>query len=92
VCHVSVGHVARVLEAAGLPTVNIRVRAFRRAAEEMCLPRTLVTRHPMARPLGAIGDADRQRDVLRAALRLLEEAPRGGTIVELTEPYRPVAG
>ena len=83
------GHVARVVEEAGIPTVVVLVRAFRHVAEDMQLPRTLVTRHLMGRPLGAPGDAERQRHVLLAALQLLEEAAEGGTIVELPDLYRP---
>lgn len=85
----SVGHVARAFEAAGLPTVVVQIRAFRHVAEEMKLPRTIITRHPMGRPLGAPGDHRRQRQVVTAALRLLETATRGPALVELPEPYRP---
>jgi hypothetical protein len=42
----------------------------------------------MGRPVGAPGDVVRQRQVILAALRLLEEAPGGGSIVELPERYR----
>ncbi|MDW7709928.1 MAG: hypothetical protein SCH98_05595 [Deferrisomatales bacterium] len=85
----SVGHVARVAEEAGIPTVGVYVKAFEGVAKEMSLPRVLVTRHPVGRPLGAPGDADRQRAVLLAALELLEKAPANGTVRELEEPYRP---
>ena len=73
-CHVSVGHVARGLESAGIATTTIMVEAFRHRAEEMMIPRTLTTRFPMGRPLGAPNDVDRQLDVIRAALGLLETA------------------
>jgi len=55
----------------------------------MGLPRTVVTRNPMGRPLGAPGDGERQREVVMAALALLEDAVAGGSIVELESPYRP---
>lgn len=84
----SVGHVARAFEAAGLPTVVVQVRAFRHVAEEMKLPRTIITRHPMGRPLGAPGDRRRQRQVVRAALSLLETATKAPVLIELTAPYR----
>lgn len=71
-----------------MPTVSIFVRAFRHVADAMKLPRVVVTRHPMGRPLGAPGDEVRQREVLLAALRLLQEARGGGSIVELPHPYR----
>lgn len=55
----------------------------------MGIPRTVVTRHPMGRPLGPPGDVTTQRRVVRAALELLETATHGGTVLELEEPYRP---
>jgi len=84
-----VGHVARVAEQAGIPTVAVYVKAFERVAREMSLPRVLVTRHPVGRPLGAPGDAERQRAVLLTALELLETAPAGGSVREFEKPYRP---
>lgn len=84
----SVGHVARALEASGIPTVTLMVGAFRHLAETMSLPRVLVTPHPMGRPLGAPGDVQRQRDVIEDALSLLETATAGGTVIERDAPYR----
>jgi hypothetical protein len=92
VCHVSVGHVARLLEQAGIPTVIVAVRAFRPRMEVMQLPRLLLTPHLMGRPVGAPGDKIGQRQTLLAALELLEGAEGGGTIVELPGGYRPVRG
>ena len=91
-CHVSVGHVARHLEAEGIPTVSVYVRSFRHVAEEMKVPRTVVTRHPMGRPFGAPGDVARHRAVVWAALALLETAAAGPALVELEEPYRAASG
>ena len=88
-CHVSVGHVARHAESAGIPTVTVAVRSFAHVATEMGIPRTVVTRHPMGRPLGPPGDVATQRRVVGSALELLETATEGGTVVELEEPYRP---
>ena len=85
----SVGHVARAFETAGVPTVSIFVRAFKHVAEVMNLPRTVITQHPMGRPLGAPGDRRRQRHAIDAALRLLDEATTGGTVVDLDETWRP---
>lgn len=84
----SVGHVARAIEAVGIATVTVLVRAFRHIADNMQIPRVVVTRHPMGRPLGAPGDRDRQRQVILAALRLLAEPRAGISIVELPETYR----
>lgn len=88
-CHVSVGHVARAIEESGIPTVTVMVRAFEHRAREMKIPRTLVVKHPMGRPLGAAGDATRHHAVLRAAFDLLKTATGGGIVVEFPEAYRP---
>ena len=86
-CYVSVGHVARAIEAAGIPTSSVYIRAFRHVAEEMRLSRTVVTRHPMGRPLGAARDHARHRRVTMAALELFDSAD-APTLVELPEPFR----
>ena len=85
----SVGHVALAAEEAGIPTVTVLVRSFRHVAEQMGLPRAVITRHPMGRPLGPAGDSATQAKVVAACLDLLETAPRGGSIVELDDPFRP---
>lgn len=85
----SVGHVQRAVEEAGIPTVSIYVRAFRHVVEEMKLPRTVVVKHPMGRPLGAPGDPVRHAEVVDAALDLLETATAGMTIRELEVDWRP---
>ena len=82
-CHVSVGHVARAVEAAGISTVGIYVSAFRHVPEEMSLPRTLITAHPFGRPLGPVGAADRHIQVVNAALDLVEQATAGATMVTM---------
>ena len=84
----SVGHVARALEEAGIATTAIMVEAFRHRAQEMMIPRTLVTRFPMGRPVGAPNDVERQLDGMRNALDLLETATEAGTIVTYPHPYR----
>lgn len=65
------------------------VRAFAHVGREMGLPRTVVTRHPMGRPLGPPRDTVTQRRVVDAALELLSTATEGGAVVELKNPYRP---
>lgn len=64
------------------------VQAFRHRAEQMMLPRTLLTRFPMGRPLGAAGDRERQTDVVMTALRMLETAETPGTIQEYPGMFR----
>ena len=89
-CHVSVGHVARLLEEGGIATVTIGIRAFRPRLEAMTLPRGLITPHLMGRTLGAPGDRYRQREAVVAALELLEAAEQPRTFVELPGAYRPL--
>ena len=79
----SVGHIARLLEAAGTPTVIVAVRSFRKRLEMMTVPRALLTPYLMGRPIGRPGDREEQKRVLQAALQLLETADQGGTIVDL---------
>ncbi len=76
----SVGHVARVIEAAGIPTIIVAVQAFEQKLEAMRPPRLLLTQNLIGRPFGVPHDSDGQRDVLLAALRLLETAVSGGTV------------
>lgn len=84
----SVGHIARTLEEAGIPTVIIATKAFRPRLEAMMLPRIILTPYPMGRPLGAPNDSHGQRKTLMAALELLQSATAAGNIVEVTHPYR----
>ncbi len=79
----SVGHTARVLEAGGISTVVIYIRAFRYQARYLAVPRTVVTPNLLGRTVGRVGDAAGQRAVVRAAVRLLAEAPAPGTILDL---------
>ena len=50
--------------------------------------RILLTPHPMGRPLSAPFDSEKQKDILKVGLGLLESATGGGTIVEYEKPYR----
>ena len=79
----SVGHVSRILEEAGIATVIIAVRAFRDCLDSMKVPRAVITHNVMGRPLGRPGHADQQRAAVVAALELLASAAHGGTIVEI---------
>ena len=86
----SVGHVQRVLEASGIPTVGIYIGAFAHIPREMGVARALITPNPLGRPLGAPHDDQRQRSVLDAALALFEVTEP--TIREYLDPYRPNPG
>jgi hypothetical protein len=74
------------MEEAGMPTVSVYVKSFGHIPELMGLSRSVITQHPMGRPLGAPGDGERQRAVIKMALGLL--ANPDPTIVEFPEPYR----
>ena len=82
----SVGHVQRAIESAGIPTVGVYVRSFGHLPELMGVARALITQHPMGRPLGAPGDGERQLAVVRSALALLERDDR--SIIELPASWR----
>jgi len=76
-----VGHVARLIEEAGIPTVIVAVKAFETRMRMMTLPRVVLTPHLLGRPFGVPGDHATQRAVILAALKLLESAPQEGEIV-----------
>ena len=82
------GHFARVLEERGIPTVVIFIQAWKYRAEELKVPRTLVTQHPMGRTVGGPFDVERQSAVVRAALKLLESAGENGALEVFPDPYR----
>src|SRR3990170_7358032 len=52
-------------------------------AERLGVPRTVGVEFPYGHPLGRPGDSDTQMGIIRAALRLLEEATGPGEIREL---------
>jgi len=76
----SVGHVARLLETAGIATVIIASRAFEKRMRMMSLPRVLLTPYLIGRPVGPPGKPERQRATVLAALELLESAKQGKTV------------
>ena len=75
--------VARVLETGGISTVTFtNARDITASAGN---PRQIFLNYPLGNPAGRPHDPDNQRDVLRAGLKLLEEADKPGIIVDL--PY-----
>ena len=75
------GLVARAVEAAGIPTVTLNmIWPFQKLVG---MPRVAAIEHPFGRPYGDAGDADTQREVLRAALRLAESAAEPGHVEHL---------
>lgn len=71
---------------AGVPSASVFVQSFGHVPELMGLSRSVITQHPMGRPLGAPGDGERQRAVVVRALELLEANEQ--SIVDFGEPYR----
>ncbi len=72
-----------------MATVAVYIEAFSHYAEAMRLPRTLVTPHPMGRTLGPPLAAERQRQVIEAALRLIDTAEASGAVERIGGAYRP---
>ena len=77
------GLVARVIEAAGIPTVL--VSTGRDLTAQVFPPRAVFVNFPMGNPFGRPRDSAIQRAILTDALRLAETATRAGTLVDL--PY-----
>jgi hypothetical protein len=75
-----VGHLARLIENAGIPTVIVAIRAFEGRLRAMTPPRLLITPELMGRPLGAPQDAQTQRATIIKALNLLKVATHTGTV------------
>ena len=77
------GLVARVIEAAGIPTVTLNmIWPYQKLVG---MPRVAAIEHPFGRPYGDVGDAETQRGVLRSALEVAERGGAPGQIVHL--PY-----
>lgn len=74
----------REFEAAGVATVTLS--SIPALTASVGVPRVAAIEFPGGRPLGQPGDREGQTAVLRAALRVLEEAPGPGTVVDL--PFR----
>ena len=75
------GLVARVIEAAGIPTVTLNmIWHFQRLVG---MPRVAAIEHPFGRPYGDVGDAETQRAVLRAALGVFGSARQPGHVEHL---------
>jgi hypothetical protein len=69
------------MEAAGMATVTLSTLPdFTRSVGA---PRVAGILHPMGQPFGSPGDADGQREVLKAALRVLEDARSPGEVLRM---------
>ncbi len=79
----SVGHIARIFESAGIATISFGVRAFMSRMVAMKIPRLVITPQLMGKTLGMPNDVTTQRRYLDIGLDLLENASEGNTFVEL---------
>ncbi len=84
----SVGHVSRGFEKAGIPSVVIIAGPFKHRAQQMKMPRAVVTKNIPGHTISAPGHVERQKEVLTSAFRLLESATSGGAILEMPGIYR----
>jgi D-proline reductase (dithiol) PrdB len=75
-----VGLIARVIEAAGIPTVC--VIGLRDIAEQVRPPRTVHLRWPFGHPLGEPGNRAQQLSVIHYALEALTSISEPGTILD----------
>ena len=81
--HQTAGLVARVVEEAGISTVN--VSTGRDLTEQVMPPRSVFVNFPMGNPFGQPGDVARQTRILEDALGLAASDCAAGTLVDL--PY-----
>jgi len=72
---------ARLLEAAGLPTVVVTMMPS--IASALNAPRIVGVEFPFGHPFGMPHDRDMQRRVLLTALTVLAGAPKPGTRIDL---------
>lgn len=75
------GLVARVIEAAGIPTVTLNM--LWPLQRRVGMPRVAAIEHPFGRPFGDVGDRETQRAVLLAALAVFEQAKEPGHVEHL---------
>lgn len=74
-CNQAVSLVAAELERHGISTVSVVL--LKEVAEKVRPPRALFVPYPHGYPLGVPGDAAAQKDVLEAALQMLEDPSLG---------------
>ncbi|MDP6692087.1 MAG: hypothetical protein QF384_21520 [Alphaproteobacteria bacterium] len=79
------GLVARVVEEAGIPTVN--VSTGRDITALVRPPRSLFVNFPMGNTFGRVGDAAMQTEILRAVLDFAVTATTPGILVDLPQQW-----
>jgi hypothetical protein len=75
-----VGLIARMVEAAGIPTVSMI--GLREIAEKVHPPRSIHLKWPFGHPLGEPGNRAQQLTAIHYALRALYEVEQPGAILE----------
>lgn len=80
----TVSHLARAIEAIGIPTVTIYIEAFLPDAQLLKPARALVTANLMGRPLGLPHQREQQIAVIHAALEMLQTADHAPTLKMFT--------
>jgi hypothetical protein len=80
-----VGLVCRLLEARGIATTY--VATGRDLAQLVMPPRVLFVNHPMGNIFGGPHEVELQRQILRAALGLIESATTGGELIDFPSEW-----
>lgn len=83
-CHRSVGLIQNLVEARGIATVSVSLKP--EITLGVGVPRAGYLRFPLGSPLGEADNAELQRSILADLFRVLDEADRPGSVLEL--PYR----
>ena len=79
----SVGHLARAFEQAGIPTVSFGIMAFKNRMIPMAIPRLVITPELLGKTLGKPNDKLTQLKYLKAGLDLLENAVEGNSLLTI---------
>jgi hypothetical protein len=77
----SVGHIARKFEQAGIPTVSFGIMAFKSRMIPMAIPRLVLTPEMLGKTLGKPDDLETQLQYLKSGLDLLEKAVEGNSLL-----------
>ena len=80
------GLIARVIEAAGIPTVAISLA--REVTEQVKPPRAIYLRFPFGHPMGEPNNINQQFAVLRDCMKALKEIEEPGTIINASYRWR----
>jgi hypothetical protein len=77
----SVGHLARTFEQAGIPTVSFGIMAFKSRLLPMSIPRLVITPELLGKTLGNPNDKRTQLEYLKTGLDLLANADQGNSLI-----------